>query len=154
MSAPPRRTRASVVCRHEGRLLTVGAIEPASGRKLLILPGGLIEPNESPADTAARETLEETGYRVTVDPASELAFDYTFAWGGRDVPCRTHFFRAHLADNAPAVATRRADETYLLDIEWVPVGEIPSVFADHATIRQAVLALIGEGGLDRPISEH
>ena len=142
MSAPPRRTRASVVCRHDGRLLTVGAIEPASGRKLLILPGGLIEPGEAPAAAAARETLEETGYRVVVDPASELVFDYTFAWGGRDVLCRTHFFRARLADATAAAAARRADETYLLEIEWVPLEDVPRVFADHETIRRAVLALV------------
>jgi 8-oxo-dGDP phosphatase len=148
MSPPSRRTRASVVCRHEDRLLTVGAIEPASGRKLLILPGGLIEPGESPADAAARETLEETGYRVTVDPASALVFDYTFPWGGRDVPCRTHFFRARLADaedDAPARASRRADEGYLQQVEWVPVGDVPAVFAGHETIRRAVLALIRAG---------
>jgi 8-oxo-dGTP pyrophosphatase MutT (NUDIX family) len=145
MTTPPRRTRASVVCRHDDRLLTVGAIEPASGRKLLILPGGLIEPGEAPAVTAAREALEETGYRVTVDPASKLVFEYTFAWGGRDVPCRTHFFRARLADGgAPAIAARRADETYLRDVEWIPVKEIPNVFADHETIRHAVLALVDE----------
>jgi 8-oxo-dGTP pyrophosphatase MutT (NUDIX family) len=145
MSVPPRRTRASAVCRHDDRLLTVGAIEPASGRKLLILPGGLIEPGEAPAAAAARETLEETGYRVEVDPASELVFDYTFAWGGRDVPCRTHFFRARLAeDAAPARASRRADEGYLQEIQWVPVAEVPTVFAGHETIRRAVLALLGE----------
>lgn len=145
MSVPPRRTRASVVCRHEGRLLTVGAIEPASGRKLLILPGGAIEPGEPPAAAAARETLEETGYRVAVDPASELIYDYSFPWGGREVPCRTHFFRAQLSDTAPAFTTRRADEGYLLDIEWVPLADVPNVFAHHETIRRAVLALLEEG---------
>jgi tRNA(adenine34) deaminase len=145
MSPPSRRTRASVVCRHDDRLLTVGAIEPASGRKLLILPGGLIEPGEAPAATAARETLEETGYRVTVDTASELVFDYTFPWGGRDVPCRTHFFRARLADADPARVSRRADEGYLQQVEWIPVSDVPTVFAGHETIRRAVLALIGKG---------
>ena len=147
MSPPSRRTRASVVCRHEDRLLTVGAIEPASGRKLLILPGGLIEPGEAPADAAARETLEETGYRVTVDPASTLVFDYTFPWGGRDVPCLTHFFRAAWPTprTTPPRASRRADEGYLQQVEWVPVGDVPTVFAGHETIRRAVLALIGEG---------
>jgi tRNA(adenine34) deaminase len=147
MSVRPRRTRASVVCLHDDCLLTVGAIEPASGRKLLILPGGLIEPGEAPAAAAARETLEETGYRVDVERASELVFDYTFAWGGRDIPCRTHFFRARLAEGvgAPAIASRRADEGYLQEIEWVPVSEVTTVFAGHETIRRAVLALIGDG---------
>jgi hypothetical protein len=61
------------------------------------------------------------------------------------VPCRTHFFRARLADAAPARASRGADEGYLQQVEWVPVSDVPTVFADHETIRRAVLALIGKG---------
>jgi 8-oxo-dGTP pyrophosphatase MutT (NUDIX family) len=33
-------------------------------RGLWVLPGGIIEPSESPADAAVRETWEETGYVV------------------------------------------------------------------------------------------
>lgn len=34
----------------------------AAGQTLIELPAGTLEPNESPAETAARELIEETGY--------------------------------------------------------------------------------------------
>src|SRR5216110_2129034 len=99
LSDRPVRIRASVVCRHSDRLLTLRAVDPGTGRHLLILPGGGIEPGEAPAVAAVRETLEETGYIITVDEPA-IVEAYSFAWSGRIVDCRTHFFRARLTDPA------------------------------------------------------
>src|SRR5437016_3693264 len=103
-NGPIPRTRASVVCRRGDELLTVRAADPVTGRQYLFLPGGAVEPGESPAAAAARETLEETGYRVAVEPAGEVVADYCFRWSGKDYDCRTHFFRAVLVDPAAAPA--------------------------------------------------
>lgn len=136
-----RRARASVVCRHGGRLLTVRAVDPVGGQRYLFLPGGAIEAGELPAAAAERETREETGYRVAVDPSSEIVLDYPFCWTGKQIDCRTHFFRAALIDPvaAPAVVE---DDAYLFGVEWVPEGEVATAFAYHDVIRRAVLELL------------
>ena len=136
-----KRIRASVVCRRGDRLLTVRAVDPTTGRPYLLLPGGAVEAGESPAQAATRETIEETGYRVNVAPDSEMVLDYPFCWSGKDYDCRTHFFRATLDDPAAAPAAVN-DDPYLLSVEWVPAGDVQSVFAYHDVIRRAVLALV------------
>src|SRR4051794_27865093 len=151
---PILRTRASVVCRRGDVLLTVRAVDPVTGRQYLFLPGGAVEPGESPDAAAARETLEETGYRAAVDPASEAVADYCFRWSGKDYDCRTHFFRAALVDPAAAPAAVH-DDPYLVGVEWVKVADVDDVFAYHDDIRRAVRALLAgtpdgrAGGADR-----
>lgn len=57
---------AAVVVREDGRLLLVRrGREPQRGR--WSVPGGTVEPGETPAQAAVRETLEETGARVRAE---------------------------------------------------------------------------------------
>lgn len=43
------------------------------GAETLEIPGGMVEPGEEPADAAARELLEETGYRARhLEPLGEV----------------------------------------------------------------------------------
>lgn len=52
-----------VECRGD-RPAMLAVLHVRGGRLLLSLPGGRAEPGETPADTAVRETLEETGHGV------------------------------------------------------------------------------------------
>src|ERR1700758_361882 len=45
-----------------GQVLLVRQLRPAVGVTVLELPAGLIDPGESPIETARRELEEETGY--------------------------------------------------------------------------------------------
>jgi len=47
------------------QIILVRQFRYAVDGSLLEIPAGTLEPNESPAETAARELIEETGYRAT-----------------------------------------------------------------------------------------
>ncbi|MCC5402513.1 NUDIX domain-containing protein, partial [Staphylococcus aureus] len=68
----PHVTVATVVVR-DGRLLLVE--EAIDGRQVLNQPAGHLEPDESLAAAACRETLEETGWTVRLS-----AFIGTYQW--------------------------------------------------------------------------
>jgi putative hydrolase of HD superfamily len=50
-----------------GDVVLVRQFRPGPGRVLDELPGGAVDPGETPVEAAARELLEETGYRGTVE---------------------------------------------------------------------------------------
>jgi ADP-ribose pyrophosphatase len=52
----------------DGRIPLVRQYRPALERDFLELPGGLLEAGEAPAVCAARELVEETGFRTTRAP--------------------------------------------------------------------------------------
>ena len=64
---------------NDGSLLMVENYRHGVGKQLLELPGGFINPGETPTHAAGRELLEETGYAARV--LNEISFHYT--WPGR-----------------------------------------------------------------------
>lgn len=48
----------------DGRLVLIHNTRPAVDAELLEVPAGTLDPGEDPADCAARELAEETGYRA------------------------------------------------------------------------------------------
>ncbi|MBV9357161.1 MAG: NUDIX hydrolase [Chloroflexi bacterium] len=55
---------AIVAVDEQQRVLLVRQARPAIGQHLLELPAGVVDPGESPLQTAHRELEEETGYRA------------------------------------------------------------------------------------------
>jgi len=142
-----QRIRAGVVCLHDfaepsGRaLLCVRMRDPATGVARLFPPGGGLEPAESIPDAAARETLEETGLRVTVRPETERIARYPYTWEGVTRAITTHFFRAELLDD-PAAPAPVDDASYNEGVVWLPLAELDRALGFEPAILEAVRHLI------------
>jgi 8-oxo-dGTP pyrophosphatase MutT (NUDIX family) len=79
------------------------------------IPAGRVDPGESPIDAAAREVLEETGWRPG---ALRPLASWNVASGITD-----HHFDAFIADGATHVGDPE-DATEAERIEWVPVDRL------------------------------
>lgn len=94
------------------------------------IPGGTVDPGETPRQAAERELLEETGYasadweligRVEPNPAFQTNTTYTF-----------------LARDARRTGPQRLDDTEMIEVEERPLEDIPSLVAD-GTITHALV---------------
>jgi 8-oxo-dGTP pyrophosphatase MutT (NUDIX family) len=79
----------------EGNIVLVRQYRVAIGDLTLEPPGGVIEPGQTPAEAAARELLEETGYAGSIEPLGEVHPNPAI------LDNRTHLF---IARNAVKVA--------------------------------------------------
>ncbi|MGW5116475.1 NUDIX hydrolase [Streptomyces noursei] len=112
-TADERPGIAAAIIVHEGRVLMVRR-RVSEGKLSWQFPAGEVEPGESPADAAVRETKEETGLDVSaakllgerVHPATGRLMSYT--------ACEVVSGTAHVAD----------DEE-LAELAWVAHDEIP-----------------------------
>ena len=99
----------------EERFLMVRQFRHGAGAMSLEFPGGVIERGEDPAAGAARELLEETGYRAgRVEPLGSVFPNPAFQRN------RCHVF---LARELELVGDQRLDENEFVDVEEVPVRE-------------------------------
>lgn len=134
------RIRSSVVCLFRNKILVFRAIDPTSQKEYYFLPGGAIEENETAVDSAIRETFEETGYKIKVDPQSAIDKDYTFFWNGENYECTTIFYRAYL-DEDFHLPTLVKDAAYNKGALWLPAAETDQIFSYSIEIRDAVAEL-------------
>ena len=121
----PHVTVATVVVR-DGRLLLVE--EAINGRQVLNQPAGHLEPDESLAAAAVRETLEETGWTVRLS-----AFIGTYQW---TAPDGTPFLRfAYAAEPVSHDPGRPLDDGILRAI-WLTPAELK---ADPGRLRSPLV---------------
>lgn len=93
-------------------------------RDALVLPGGIIELDESPATAAAREVREETG--LTVSPSRLLAVEHLPAQGAVTSGLRFVFDADPVEDGVPLTP----QPTEVSDLLWLTPDE---AIARHTT---------------------
>lgn len=121
----PDVTVATVVVR-EGRLLMVE--ERALGKLVFNQPAGHLEPDESLADAALRETREETGWDVKL-----TAFIGAYQWKAvnSDEGGDRHYLRfAFAAEPIAHDASRRLDEG-IVQALWMTPDELLAEQSRH-----------------------
>lgn len=98
----------------------------------LEIPGGVIDGDEKPLLAAQRELLEETGYqsnkwsflgKASANPAIYSNFAHTF-----------------LALDCEASQAQELDEHEIIDVDLVPIGEVPKLIKDGSIHHAIVLA--------------
>ena len=123
-------TAVIVALTADRRVVLVREFRPGPEEWLLELPGGHVDEGEAPIEAAARELLEETGYRATPRPAGSML----------DCAYSTRLRHVFVAD----AAARAADSAEGLEVVLLPLGE----FREH--LRAGRLTDVGPGyrGLD------
>lgn len=101
----------------DGKVIMVRQFRPGPGKYLLDLPGGVIDPGQTPEDAARAELREETGYEGDIEA---VASAYVTAYS----TARKHIF---LARNCRRVSDPEEDE----NIIGTPCLMSPEEFAAH-----------------------
>lgn len=123
-------------CRYSGVMYCCAAaiLTDAEGRVLLLwqprgkygLPGGVVEPGETPPQAAVREAREEIGVEIGLE---YLVGTYHLRGGGK-VDIFSSVYKAHVISGEPHVA----DENEVLRLEWVAPGYLPSPISNDACV--------------------
>jgi 8-oxo-dGTP pyrophosphatase MutT (NUDIX family) len=128
-----------VVVRRVRGTWRLAAIRPGGREKVWALPKGLVGPGESPADTALREVMEETGVRGRlVEKLGDVRYVYT--WEGERVFKVVSFFlvrysRGRLGDIPDAFRHEVAEA------RWLALEEAPRLLTYKGEREMAAKAL-------------
>ncbi len=117
-----------------GEIVMVRQYRHGSRRVTLEIPGGIVDPGETPGDAAARELLEETGYRAArVEPLGVV--NPNPALFGNSC----HTFLARNVEKTSAISNSEVEET---QVELVPRSRLRDRLRagdiDHALVIAAL----------------
>ena len=105
----------------DGRLLLLHQFRHATGGTIWEFPAGTLDANEAPADCAARELIEETGYAAgTMTPLGEFYTAPGF--------CTERMFLFLATDLTPAA--QNLDEDERLEVHPLSPEEVAAMVAD------------------------
>lgn len=116
----------------DGQMVLVEQYRHGIGDVTLEIPGGIVDGEETPLETAERELLEETGYRAA--SVSLLGV------GHPNPAILNNRFYSYLAAGARKVAEPTPDGSEDISIVTVPVADIPGLIRGGRITHALVLA--------------
>lgn len=100
----------------DGRFVLVEQVRYATQELSLEAPGGKVEENESPTAAAERETLEETGYKVS--------HSLSTGWVYPNPALQDNRFFMHIGFNAELTAAQNLDDGERVKVVVMTVAQV------------------------------
>ncbi len=116
----------------ENEVILVKQYRLGTNQFSLEIPGGMLDPGESPAEAAQRELLEETGYS---GDAPEL-----IGTVHPNPAINTNRCHTYLARNAARRTQPRQDSTEDIEVQTAPLSEIPGLIRQGRITHALVIA--------------
>jgi ADP-ribose pyrophosphatase YjhB (NUDIX family) len=124
---------------HEGSILMVRRANPP-GRDHWSVPGGRVEPGETPRDAVVRETYEETGVAVR---CGSLVGEV--AWHGEGGPWHLANFHAEVVDPGETSHPPPAAGSDAREAAWIALGDL-----GRLEVVDGLMAFLERHGIVRP----
>jgi ADP-ribose pyrophosphatase len=116
----------------DGKIVMIEQYRHGTNEVTLEIPGGMVDEGESHAETAARELVEETGYRAS-----------TVELIGRSRPnpaIQNNWLYSFVARNCVLTQAPQPDEVEQIDVRLVPFNEVPRLITTGAITHALVIA--------------
>jgi 8-oxo-dGTP pyrophosphatase MutT (NUDIX family) len=122
----------------------LAAIRPRGKDRIWALPKGHIDEGESPAETAIREVLEETGVEGRlVEKLGDVRYVYTASWQGRSgerIFKVVSFFLLR-AGRGRIGEIDEAMQVEVAEARWLPLDDAPRLLSYDGERKMAAKAL-------------
>ena len=139
---PEEFSAGGVIVDGDRTVVIVPVKRAAGGRRVLGLPKGHLDGDETPAEAAAREVAEEGGVRGEL--IGELGdVDYVYERRGRSIAKRVRFFLFAYREGDPADHDHEIEEAY-----WLPLAEAAEALS-YAGEREMVRRAMSRTGSAR-----
>jgi 8-oxo-dGTP pyrophosphatase MutT (NUDIX family) len=125
----------------DGHVLMVRQFRFGIAQPTLEIPGGMCDGDEDPIEAAARELLEETGYRA--GRIEEIG------WVHPNPPIQNNRCHTYLARDLELDGSADADSDEQIEVVKVPLDEVPPMLVDGTITHALVLAAFQMFGLRR-----